>query len=112
MILTSLTLLSAFYCACSAYNGKSSVTKTGLFYDTVVTVEVFGSDTGSLETVASNCIGLCDHYQKLFDPDIETSDISKINDSGSETVDVDHDTDVMISEALKYSDLSNGKFDI
>ncbi len=104
--------MAAFCCGCSSIGAHNSVTKTGLFYDTVVTVEIFGSNSSSLEPVADKCISLCDHYQKLFDPGIETSDISRINDSASSTVTVDHDTAVMISDALRYSDLSEGRFDI
>ena len=108
----SITLVALFLCACSPFTCKSSVTKSGLFYDTVVTVELFGSDRKTLESVANDCIEICDHYQKLFDPNIETSDISRINDSKGLTVNVDHDTAVMISDALRYSDISDGKFDI
>ena len=93
-------------------NTDRSVSKTALYYDTIVTVELFGQDTASLEAIADDCMRLCDHYQKLFDPDIKTSDIARINASETATVTVDHDTAVMLSQALHYSEVSDGKFDI
>ncbi len=108
-VILALSLLSG---GCRPVNTDRPVSKTALYYDTIVTVELFGQDTASLEELADDCMRLCDHYQKLFDPDIKTSDIARINAAETATVTVDHDTAVMLSQALHYSEVSDGKFDI
>ena len=110
MFSTFIVAMSAPLSGCSPQGYELS--KTGIYYDTVVTVELYGTNRSSLESIADECMKLCDHYQKLFDPDIKTSDIARINREGTIPVNVDHDTAVMISDTLRYSDLSNGKFDI
>ena len=99
-------------CGCARSGSAKAVSKSAVFFDTVVSVDIYPDNSAGSEEIAEKCLEICDHYQKLFDEKIKTSDIAKINSSAGQTVPVDHDTAVMISDALYYSSLSNGKFDI
>ncbi len=107
MITSSLLL-----CSCTKPRSPEPSEAAGVYFDTVVNVEIYGNDKTVTENAADRCMEICDHYQQLFDTNIKTSDIAKINSSPASAIHVDHDTAVMLSETLHYSDISNGKFDI
>ena len=112
----ALNLLIAFLtlnlCGCSATGNTSAYTKSGLYFDTAVSVQIYTSDSDEAETILDECMNICDHYQSLFDSKIITSDISNINSSDCTPVNVDPDTVSLLSDAMKYCSLTNGLFDI
>ena len=95
-------------CACS---GKSTpVSVSGMYYDTLVNIDIYGS--GSEATAISDeCRKMCAHYEQLFDKNIPGSDIYNINHSNGQSVRVDHDTALMLTEALSYARSTDGLFD-
>lgn len=81
---------------------------TGMFFDTVVQIEVWG---GTSE-IMDHCEQLCEDYEQLLSPTIETSEISRINSAGGAPVEVSAETAELIRDGIRYGELSDGKFDI
>lgn len=82
--------------------------KTGLFFDTVVTITVYSRE--ALPAV-DQCFSLAEHYESLFSDRIDTSDVSRINAAEGASVKVNPDTFTLLSIALSYAKLSDGAFD-
>lgn len=97
--------------ACLASSDKGHISRTALYFDTAVTIDVYGADDEALSAVAEECMNLCAHYEKLFNKNDPESDIALINQATG-TVKVDHDTALLISDSLRYCELSGGLFDI
>lgn len=115
--LVRLTLISipavfaVFLASCSAASSNGHLQRSGMYYDTVVTIDLYGKDNGVLSAAMDECMNMCGRYEKLFNKNDTESDIASIN-SKKTGVKVDHDTALMINESLKYCELSDGMFDI
>lgn len=103
-----LMLLFISGCSKSAAAGNSLKT-TGVYFDTVISVELWGTDD---ESLLDRCKELCTRYEQLFSRTIDTSDVSKINASGGIPVEVDAETATLLEKGIYYSRLSEGHFDI
>ncbi len=106
LFMTVLLLLSLTSCSSPQKNEKLSV--TGIYFDTVIQIDAWGARTSTLD----ECKKICEYYEKLFSNKIETSEISKINASAGNPVEVSPETLDLISLGLHYCELSGGKFDI
>lgn len=100
--------------SCTASTKESTAlsdpyTATGFYFDTVVSIQVYDGDA---KETAEGCLALCSKYENLFSTTIETSDTARINSSDGKPVEVSDDTAVLITTALKFSRLTDGKFDI
>ncbi|MCR5686693.1 MAG: FAD:protein FMN transferase [Lachnospiraceae bacterium] len=105
--ITALALISVcIISGCGSAPGNAS--KTGLFFDTVVSVDIYGSDDA--ESIAENCMNICGYYEGLFDKNLKTSDISKLGHGLA--VPVNEDTLRLIDDSLRYCELTDGLFDI
>lgn len=105
-------IISAAVCLSGCGVPKSTpVTFSGLYYDTVISIDIYGAPKDS-ETICAECERMCERYEALFDKNMPGSDIYRINHSDGAPVKVDHDTAVLISKALEYSKLSDGLFDV
>lgn len=93
---------------CASPRENESLSMTGMYFDTVVTVEVWGADRDVLD----HCEELCGYYEQLFSRTIEDSEVSKINNSGGQPVTVSDETAELVRLGLEYGDISNGYFDI
>jgi thiamine biosynthesis lipoprotein len=105
-----LVLLIVFNVSgCSSDRGVTSIKTTGIYFDTVITIEIWGTTD---ETLLENCKKMCERYEQLLSRTIETSDVSKINNAGGASVEVDTETAEVIEKGIYYSKLSDGLFDI
>ena len=111
-ILISAAIAVLPCCGCADAPQKSSYSKAGLYFDTVVEVTVYSTSESEANAILDECMDICSHYQDLFDKNTKTSDIARINNAGTAPTHVDHDTAVLISEALRYCEESGGRFDI
>jgi len=109
IVLLIIPLLTLSSCSNNTSNHGS---KSGLYFDTVVSVDIYGVSDKDAGQILDECMSICDKYEKLFNKNITTSDIAKINSSGGQSVHVDHDTVELIDNALYYCKSSNGLFDI
>ena len=86
-----------------------SISKSGFYFNTVITVTLYGTKD---ESLLDDCFSLADTYENYFSNTIEDSDVSKINAADGAPVTVHEETAELIKKGLYYGDLSNGKFDI
>jgi len=93
---------------------KECFQKTEVSLDTFVTIQIYDtpSNEEKVNALLSDCMELIKHYENLFSPYIENSDIYKVNHAGGEWVTVDKDTISIIYSALEYCDITGGKIDI
>lgn len=90
-------------------SSAESVSNTGFYLDTVITITVYGTEDGS---VINDCFDLLGEYEAMLSRTSENSDIWNINHSGGEPVEVSEETAELIQLALDYSELSDDAFDI
>ena len=86
-----------------------SISKSGFYFNTVITVTLYGTKD---ESLLDDCFSLADTYENYFSNTIADSDVSKINAADGAPVTVHEETAELIKKGLYYGDLSNGKFDI
>lgn len=108
LLITSL-IFSFTGCGLSSGDSNESISTTGIFFDTVISVEIWGTKD---ETILEHINEMCSRYEQLFSRTIDTSDASRINAAGSAPVEVADETAELIETGLYYSRLSGGKFDI
>lgn len=94
---------------CSTPPANETVSKSGMYFDTVVKIEISGLKDSS---IMDHCFDLCKQYENMFSKEIETSEISKINSAKGTPVEVSAETASLIKKGLYYSELSGGAFDI
>lgn len=102
-------MLSTSVVGCSLPRKNDSISKTGFYFNTVITVTLYNS---SKEDLLENCFSMADTYEHYFSNTISDSDISKINDADGDYVTVHDETIELLQKGIYYGDLSNGKFDI
>ncbi len=94
----------------NVYSENSApISRTAFFFDTVITLTVY---TQSDEAVLDKAIQLCNHYEQLWNKNIEESDIYKINHADGASTTVSSETIEIIKTAIAYSEQTNGAFDI
>ncbi len=84
------------------------VSKTGFYFDTIVTVSLYGKNA---DETLDECMDLAARYDGLFNKNTKTSDIYKINHALGNPVEVDPDTAELLNLALEFAASSDGKFD-
>lgn len=105
-IMISLICLSFLISSCTP--AAEVTTVEGFFFDTFVSIVIYDPCNSS---VTDGCIELCSHYDRLFSKSIPESDIYRINHSGGIPVSVSGDTVFLLSEAIRYAELTDGKID-
>ena len=89
--------------------GSDTVSKSGFYFDTIITITLYGTEDAS---AIEECFSLAETYEKLFSNTIPESDISRINASAGAFVAVDPETVALIQKGISYGKLSEGRFDI
>ena len=125
MFTASLILCQAVLSGCSTQtkNGENTVadsqepiSATAIKLNTAVTVTIYDSKDKDLLT---ECMNLCDKYEKVFSRTSADSELYKLNhrkltpvEGTEDTYQVSDDLAELVSEGLDYSQLSEGAFDI
>ncbi len=86
-----------------------SISRSGFYFDTVITVTLYGETD---ESLIDDCFKLCEQEESRLSHTVEGSEIWKINHAGGKPVEVSLQTGQLIREALSYSELTGGMFDI
>ncbi len=86
-----------------------SVSRSGFYFDTIITITLYG--TGD-ESLIDGCFALAKKYENLFSATVEDSDVSRINENAGSFVTVDPETAALIQKGIDYGTLSGGRFDI
>ncbi|MBQ4531043.1 MAG: FAD:protein FMN transferase [Lachnospiraceae bacterium] len=103
-ILFAMTVM--LLCGCSLEHDYS---EQGIFFDTLVSINIYGTKD---KTVMEDCLILCEEYEQKFSRTIDTSEISKLNSAKGQWVELSEDTVGLIEEAIEYSEMTEGAFDI
>ena len=112
-------------------NGENDqgIAKTGFYLDTVCIITIYGVDPDSdlgkelaeadkeaqqkrIFQLITDAFLECDRCEKILSKTLDSSEISKINSAGGQTVTVSDMTAEVIEKGLEYGDISNGVFDI
>lgn len=104
LIASSIVFMNS---ACTAPD-TAPVTQTGFYFDTVITVTLYSSTEG---TLLDSCMSLADDYEKLLSRTMEGSDIFRINHAAGAPTEVSPETAELLSTALRFAKLTNGKVD-
>jgi thiamine biosynthesis lipoprotein len=78
------------------------------YFDTVVTMTVYTADESLLAAAEAECL----RYEQLLSKTVEGSDVWNINHADGKRVPVSEETRWLLEQALEFSRLSDGKFDI
>ena len=80
----------------------------GFYFDTVVTLNLWGAPDGLMDEVWA----ACERYENLLSKTIASSDVSRINNAKGETVTVDPETWEILRRAKEISAVTGGAFSI
>ena len=83
-------------------------TGIGFYFDTVVSVTLYGAPDGMMDEIWAACA----RYEGLLSKTIDSSDVSRINTAGGKPVTVDPETWDILRRAKEISRLTEGAFSI
>lgn len=106
--LFSLILISSLLSSCS-FVKKEPLSKTGFYFDTVITIALYDSND---ESLLDTCFSKCAELEQLVSRTISDSEISKLNHAKGKPVVVSDITLELLQKGIKYGELTNGVFDI
>lgn len=99
--------ISCLFSGCGTEQKK--VTKNGFYFDTIISITLYGTDDISY---IDACFTMAKDYEEKFSNTIKDSEISRINAAGGKFVTVSDDTIELLTDAIGYGDISQGKFDV
>lgn len=88
---------------------KEPISKTGIYFDTVISIDIYDSNNTSL---LEQCFEYCKEFEETVSRTIETSEIYRLNHANGNPVEVSDVTLELLQKGVEYGDLTNGKFDI
>lgn len=96
--------------ACAPKTAK----QTEFMLDTICTITIYEEKNKekTADELIEEAFELCSGYEDMLSRTIEGSDIYKLNNSGGTPVEVSDDTMEILEAAKRYSELSDGAFDI
>lgn len=107
IILVITLLLSTFF------STKNKYSKEYFYLGTVNEITILGMNKLKSEKILNYCGEILKDIENKMSSTIPGSDVSKINNNaGRNFVNVSDDTFFVVKESIKYSNLSNGIFDI
>lgn len=104
----SLMLCLTLLCGCASAADPAKTTGVGFYFDTVVTVTLYGAPDGLMEEIWA----CCDRYEKLLSKTVAESDVSRINAAGGQSVTVDPETWEILRRAKEISAMTGGAFSV
>lgn len=106
--ITSVALLASIS-ACNESTPMQAITKTEFIFDTAVTISIYDQKKTD---IVNDIFDFCRDYENKFSKTIKTSEVSKLNNAGGETVTVSNELLEMLEASIEISKLSGGLFDI
>ena len=106
---TVILIFSLLLQGCAKISAPKNITRSGFFFDTLINITIYDTDD---EALLDECFEMCGRYEKLLSMTVSGSDIYRINEAGTEPVSVSDDTVILLKEAFKYHDISEGMLDI
>lgn len=109
IVLTCCILLVS--CSCSIKPKTNSVSKTGFYFDTIITITLYDcTDTSYID----ECFSIAETYENMFSNTIVESEISQINANAGTyiPITVSDDTLALLLLSKEINTISNGAFNI
>lgn len=91
-----------------AATGTAKTTGYGWYFDTLVTLTLYGAD----ESAMNDALAACARYEQMLSKTVEGSDVWRINHAGGETVTVSPETWDILRRAKEIHAASGGAFAI
>jgi len=114
-IYIALAFISTTLSACAnniIISAPKTYSQNGVYFDTLINVTIYDSSKEHADLVLNKCFKLCEKYENLFDERNPSSDISRLNNSKTNEIILDHETITLLQAGLQFSAISNGRFDI
>ena len=92
----------------TAAAAQERTTATGFYFDTVVTITLYGAPEGMMDSLLRDC----ERYEALLSKTVDGSDVSRLNQAEGKPVKVDPETWQIIARAKEISRLTGGAFSI
>lgn len=112
LCLALLLTLLATGCGATGQQGSTATdpnvrtSGTGFYFDTVVTLTLYGADA----TLMQDLLAACQRYENLLSRTIPQSDVGRINAAGGQPVTVDPETAGILRRALEISEMTGRAF--
>ena len=111
-LLCALLLAALVLTGCAAQDAPTpapdKVSGVGYYFDTVVTLTLYGAPEGMLDTLWQEC----GRYERLLSRTVPASDVARINQAEGQTVQVDPETWTILQRAVEISRLTEGAFSV
>ena len=111
-LLCALLLAALVLTGCAAQDAPTpapeKISGVGYYFDTVVTLTLYGAPEGLLETLWQEC----GRYERLLSRTVPGSDVDCINQAEGQTVQVDPETWTILQRAVEISRLTEGAFSV
>ena len=85
------------------------ISNSGFYFDTVITITLYGETD---ESLIDGCFSLCEKYENMLSRTVEGSDVWNVNHAKGAETEVDARTAFLVKQALSYSELTEGRFDV
>ncbi len=105
----SALLFSVIIWVLSGCSVSRDYSEQAIYFDTIITLNIYGTKD---RAVMEDCLILCDEFEKKFSKTVEGSDIWKINHAEGAWVEVSEETIDILKQAIYYSELTEGAFDV
>lgn len=102
-------LFSAILWVLTGCSMSRDYSEQGIYFDTIITLNIYGTKD---KAVMQDCLILCEDFEKKFSKTVEDSDVWKLNHAQGAWVEVSEETIDILKEAIKYSELTEGAFDV
>ena len=115
LLLVMSIIISQTACSKKTNQSTDPVQKSGFYLDTVCNLTIYDMkdmSEGNATKLIEEAYKLCEKYENMLSKTRKSSDIYKINHAGGKEVECSDETLFVIKKAIKYGELSGGKFDV
>ena len=115
ILLVLSIIISQTACTKKTNQSTEPVQKNGFYLDTVCNLTIYDMKDMSEENankVIEEAFALCEKYENMLSKTRKGSDVYKINHASGAEVECSEETIFVIKKAIKYGELSNGRFDV
>ncbi len=107
---TSIFIVFAILSTACSSSKENKITSTNFMLNTAITIIIYDYEDNQ---IFQEVYQLIDSYEKVLSVDIEGSDLDFLKqNSGKDYINVSPDTYYLLQESIKYSQISDGDFDI
>ena len=105
-----LLISTLFGCGFGGDPVDKAYSKTGLYFDTIISVSIYGMSDAEADRIIDGCFEISTAAEKCYSRTLEGSEIYNINRSNGEAIEVSKKTAELIEKGIEYSRLSDGSF--